>query len=69
MDSTTPNQKISPATWIGLFIALFGILIVRWAVSLFYPSLTFTATVWKESLTGSASSCSWLLSAEASACR
>jgi membrane protease YdiL (CAAX protease family) len=50
MDSTTPNQKISPATWIGLFIALFGILIVRRAVSLFYPSLTFGATVWKESL-------------------
>lgn len=29
---------------------MFGILIVRWAVSLFYPGFSFTATLWKESL-------------------
>lgn len=44
------RPKASTATWIGLFIALFGILIVRWAVSQFYPSLSFTATIVKESL-------------------
>ena len=37
-------------TWIGLFIAFFGMLIVRQAVSYFYPTLTFPAAIWKESL-------------------
>ncbi|HST30209.1 MAG TPA: type II CAAX endopeptidase family protein [Chthoniobacterales bacterium] len=37
-------------TWIGLFIAFFGVLIVRQAVNYFYPTLTFTAALWKESL-------------------
>ena len=48
--SSTTRSKASIATCVGLFIALFGILIIRWAVSLFYPSLSFTATLWKESL-------------------
>jgi CAAX protease family protein len=47
---STTGSKVSIATWAGLFIALFGIPIVRWAISLFYPSLTFAATLWKESL-------------------
>ena len=38
------------ATWLGLFISLFGILIVRWVAGLFYPTPTLTATLWKESL-------------------
>jgi hypothetical protein len=41
---------ISPVTALGLFIALFGMLIVRQAVSYFWPTLTFTAALWKESL-------------------
>lgn len=48
--SGTTAERVPAATWLGLFIALFGILIVRWAVELFYPSLSFTAVVWKESL-------------------
>jgi uncharacterized protein len=44
------GSKLTVATWAGLFIALFGILIVRWAVSLFYPTFSVTATLWKESL-------------------
>jgi membrane protease YdiL (CAAX protease family) len=48
--SSTTGSKVSVATWVGLFIALFGILIVRWALSLFFPSLSVTATVCKESL-------------------
>ena len=48
--SSTTGSKVSVATWVGLFIALFGILIVRGALSLLYPSLSFTATVCKESL-------------------
>jgi membrane protease YdiL (CAAX protease family) len=47
--SATP-LKISAATWVGLFVALFGMLIVRWAVGLFYPELSFTAVLWKEGL-------------------
>ena len=47
--SSSTGSKISPITWVGLFIALFGILIVRWAVSVFYPGFSFTATLWKES--------------------
>ena len=39
-----------PTTWIGLLIALFGMLIARQAVFYFYPTLTFAAALWKESL-------------------
>src|ERR1700681_3554151 len=49
-DSGRTEPNVTAATWIGLFIALFGILIVRWAVSPFYPALSFTAMLWKESL-------------------
>jgi CAAX protease family protein len=48
-DSDRTEPKVTAATWAGLFIALFGLLIVRWAVSLFYPALSFNATLWKES--------------------
>jgi membrane protease YdiL (CAAX protease family) len=37
-------------TAFGLFVALFGMLIVRQSVSYFWPTLTFTAALWKESL-------------------
>jgi membrane protease YdiL (CAAX protease family) len=35
---------------LGLFIALFGLLIVRQVVSYLWPAQIFTAAVWKESL-------------------
>jgi uncharacterized protein len=44
------QSKVSTATWIGLFISLFGMLIIRQTVSYFWPTLTFTAAIWKESL-------------------
>ena len=47
--SSATGSKTSPITWVGLFIAMFGILIVRWAVSLLYPGFSFTGTLWKES--------------------
>lgn len=43
-------KTIPKATWLGLFVALFGMLIARQAVSYFWPTLTFTAAIWKESL-------------------
>ena len=47
--SNTP-QPTRRVTWLGLFIALFGLPIVRQAVSFVWPTLTFTAALWKESL-------------------
>jgi hypothetical protein len=44
------SPKISSATRIGLFLALFPLLIARQTVSHFSPTLTFTAALWKESL-------------------
>ena len=49
-DARRTGPNVTGATWAGLLIALFGILIVRWAVSVFYPTFSFTATLWKESL-------------------
>ena len=45
-----PPPKPKMVTWLGLFIAFFGVLIVRQAVTYFYPTLTFAAALWKESL-------------------
>jgi len=53
MTSVSPrprHQSISPATWIGLFISLAGMLIVRQTVSHFWPTLTFAAALCKESM-------------------
>ena len=49
-DKPAADSRMSRATWIGLFLALFGILIVRQAVSYLWPTPTFTAALWKESL-------------------
>jgi len=38
------------ATWLGLFVALFGMLIVRTVVYAFYPPYSFPAAAWRESL-------------------
>src|SRR3954453_14126879 len=43
-------RTISPLTWVGLFIALFGLLIARQVVLLFAPSMTAGATICRESL-------------------
>ena len=42
--------KVSHVTWLGLFLSLFAMLLVRQSVSYFWPILTFTAAVWKETL-------------------
>ncbi len=41
--------KISPFTWIGLFVALFSLLIVREVGLLIWAPRTFNGTIWKES--------------------
>ncbi len=43
-------SRIPKITWLGLFVALFGMLIARQIVSFIWPTLTLTAAIWKESL-------------------
>src|SRR5437773_9803559 len=42
--------KVLRATWLGLFLSLFVMLLVRQSVSYFWPTLTFTAAIWTETL-------------------
>ena len=44
------NPRNRGATWLGLFIALFNILIIRAAVYTFYQPYSFPAAIWRESL-------------------
>jgi membrane protease YdiL (CAAX protease family) len=44
------NCGTTTATWIGLFISLFGMLIVRHVVSFLWPSASLTSVICKESL-------------------
>ena len=44
------RATVSKSTWIGLVIALFGILLIRQVIAFAFPSLTVTATIWRESL-------------------
>jgi uncharacterized protein len=48
--SGNPAKPKSAATWLGLFIALFAILIVRAAVYAIYMPYSFPAAAWRESL-------------------
>lgn len=43
-------RRFSPFTWLGLAIALFGMIVVRHAVLHFSPTLTVSAAIWTESL-------------------
>ncbi len=47
-ETTTARTRITPITWIGLFIALFGMLIVRQVVNQIWPEQNFTSAVVKE---------------------
>lgn len=43
-------RRLSSFTWLGLAIALFGLIVVRHAVLYFSPTLTVSAAIWNESL-------------------
>ncbi|HMG05176.1 MAG TPA: CPBP family intramembrane glutamic endopeptidase [Chthoniobacterales bacterium] len=47
-DQPATTSKISAATWIGLFLSLFGMLLVRQIVNHAWPNPTFTSAVVKE---------------------
>lgn len=49
-EPSQPRRAVSSLTWVGLLIALFGILIVRQVVLFFAPSMTIGATICRESL-------------------
>jgi len=42
--------KVSPATWIGLFLSLFAMVIIRHAFVFFVPEITFVSAILKETL-------------------
>src|SRR6267154_841938 len=42
------NVKPSAATWVGLFISLFGMFILRWIFSYIFTEMTTTSQVLKE---------------------
>jgi membrane protease YdiL (CAAX protease family) len=43
-------ERVPPITWVGLAIALLGMLVVRHAVLYFFHTLTVSAAIWTESL-------------------
>ena len=47
-ETSVPVKRTPAATWLGLFLALFGMLIVRQVVNRFWPTPTFAAAVIKE---------------------
>ena len=47
-ETTAAPKRTSPVTWIGLFVALFGMLLVRQVVNRVWPDGTFTAALIKE---------------------
>src|SRR5437879_10398295 len=42
--------KISRATWIGLFLSLFAMVVIRYAFVFFVPEMTFASAILKETL-------------------
>jgi membrane protease YdiL (CAAX protease family) len=46
----SPKSASQNATWVGLFLSLFAMLLIRQTVAYFSPTLTFPAAIWKESL-------------------
>src|SRR5437762_6845655 len=43
-------NKVSPATWIGLFLSLFAMLVIRYAFVFFVPEMTFAWVILKDTL-------------------
>ena len=48
MSEPGTTSRISPVTWVGLFLSLFGMLLVRQGVNYIWPAPTFTSAVVKE---------------------
>ena len=48
--NTESPAKVSPATWIGLFLSLFAMLVIRYAFVFLVPEITFAWAILKETL-------------------
>ena len=48
IDADSPQKRPGPVTWLGLFIALFGMLIARQLVNYVWPNPTFASALIKE---------------------
>src|SRR5437667_3594362 len=48
--NTESPAKVSRATWIGLFLSLFAMVVIRHAFVFFVPEITFAAAILKEAL-------------------
>src|SRR6266446_9741327 len=42
--------KVSPATWMGLFLSLFAMVVIRQAFAVFVPDIRFASAIVKETL-------------------
>jgi membrane protease YdiL (CAAX protease family) len=49
-NQSSVGKKVSRATWAGLFISLFAMLIIRQLVGFFIPGITFASALLKEAL-------------------
>ena len=61
--------KISRATWMGLFLSLFAMVVIRYAFVFFVPEITFAAAILKETLIWQAQRLFLSLSGVAKVCR
>src|SRR5881396_2514289 len=43
-------RKISPTTWVGLFLSLFAMVVIRYAFVFFVPEITLMSAILKETL-------------------
>ena len=43
-------NKVSSATWIGLFLSLFAMVVIRYAFVFLVPKMTFAGAILKETL-------------------
>ena len=49
-DDRVVPTKVSRATWVGLFLSLFAMLVIRYGLVLFIPEITFGWAILKEAL-------------------
>jgi hypothetical protein len=49
-DRPSVSTKVSRATWAGLFISLFAMLVIRQVITFFVPEVTFGSAILREAL-------------------
>lgn len=49
-DPLTTRPRVAAVTWLGLFLALFGMLLIRQGINFFWPTPTTTSVILREAL-------------------